>query len=250
MAVEHRAGKPYVLRRSRPCATRRSRSGSLAGPAATVVKRLRDADRLLTSRKASFRARAERFRPPLRLTFEWSDDRVLLGAGVEGIPQALASTSDPRHAAHLSIFRSAVHAKMRERYGDRVPLDEPVISPATIFLAAADHGRRARAPAAPHLPPGQEDPQVPSGRRIARSPRARPGFLGTFDRGSGGDCRCFADDYLALPHRERLVDIHRVTGWSRLGTRFVGFLLSELLPTAMPRAERDSSVFRVAAAPS
>ncbi|MEO8503390.1 MAG: molybdopterin-dependent oxidoreductase [Acidobacteriota bacterium] len=44
-------------------------------------------------------------------------------------------------------------------------------------------------------------------------------------------------DYLALPHRERVVDIHCVTGWSRLGTRFLGLPLSELLREARPTAE-------------
>ena len=36
-------------------------------------------------------------------------------------------------------------------------------------------------------------------------------------------------DYLALPRRERAVDIHCVTGWSRLGSRLRGVPLAELL---------------------
>jgi DMSO/TMAO reductase YedYZ molybdopterin-dependent catalytic subunit len=43
--------------------------------------------------------------------------------------------------------------------------------------------------------------------------------------------------YLALPHRERTVDIHCVTGWSRLGTRFLGLPLAEILAPAGPRPE-------------
>lgn len=35
-------------------------------------------------------------------------------------------------------------------------------------------------------------------------------------------------ELMALPQRERLVDIHCVTGWSRLGTRFTGIPLSVL----------------------
>jgi hypothetical protein len=35
--------------------------------------------------------------------------------------------------------------------------------------------------------------------------------------------------YLALPHRERVVDIHCVTGWTRLGARFEGIPLADLL---------------------
>jgi DMSO/TMAO reductase YedYZ molybdopterin-dependent catalytic subunit len=42
-------------------------------------------------------------------------------------------------------------------------------------------------------------------------------------------------DYLDLPHRERTIDIHCVTGWSRLGTRFLGLPLAHLLARAEPR---------------
>lgn len=44
------------------------------------------------------------------------------------------------------------------------------------------------------------------------------------------------NEYLALPHRERVVDIHCVTGWSRFGTRFLGLPLAELLAAAEPLA--------------
>ncbi len=43
-------------------------------------------------------------------------------------------------------------------------------------------------------------------------------------------------DYLALPHRERTVDIHCVTGWTRLGSRFEGVPLAEVLAPAHPDA--------------
>lgn len=39
-------------------------------------------------------------------------------------------------------------------------------------------------------------------------------------------------EYLALPHRERTVDIHCVTGWSRLESRLTGLPLAELLDRA------------------
>ncbi len=37
------------------------------------------------------------------------------------------------------------------------------------------------------------------------------------------------DDYLDLPHRERVADIHCVTGWTRLGLRLRGLPLADLL---------------------
>lgn len=43
-------------------------------------------------------------------------------------------------------------------------------------------------------------------------------------------------DYLALPLAERTVDLHCVTGWSRLDTRLSGVPLAELLGRALPRA--------------
>lgn len=42
-------------------------------------------------------------------------------------------------------------------------------------------------------------------------------------------------EFIELPQREREVDIHCVTGWSRLGTRFEGVPLSELLRRAEPQ---------------
>ncbi|MCB9553649.1 MAG: molybdopterin-dependent oxidoreductase [Myxococcales bacterium] len=41
-------------------------------------------------------------------------------------------------------------------------------------------------------------------------------------------------DYLALPHRELVMDIHCVTRWSRRATRFTGIPLAELLDRAEP----------------
>jgi len=40
------------------------------------------------------------------------------------------------------------------------------------------------------------------------------------------------DDWMALPRRRRVVDIHCVTGWSRLGSELGGLPLSELLERA------------------
>jgi len=35
----------------------------------------------------------------------------------------------------FDLTNPAVQAKLRERYGDRLPLDEPVISPASVFAS-------------------------------------------------------------------------------------------------------------------
>jgi hypothetical protein len=44
-------------------------------------------------------------------------------------------------------------------------------------------------------------------------------------------------DYLALPHRERVADLHCVTGWTRFATRLGGVPLAFLLERAGPLAE-------------
>lgn len=72
---------------------------------------------------------------PYDLYFEWSDARIYCSElvwkvyrdalGIElGVRQQLRE---------FDLADPAVKAKLRERYGSRVPLDEPVISPAAQF---------------------------------------------------------------------------------------------------------------------
>ncbi|MFZ5531577.1 MAG: YiiX family permuted papain-like enzyme [Pseudomonadota bacterium] len=72
---------------------------------------------------------------PYDLTFEWSDGRIYCSelvwklyksaAGIELAPLARLGSFDLSHPA--------VRAKLKERYGRKVPLDEPVIAPVAIF---------------------------------------------------------------------------------------------------------------------
>ena len=70
--------------------------------------------------------------------FEWSDDRIYCselvwkvfdrGAGIQvGLQQTMAD---------FDLSHPTVEAKVQERYGDRIPLDEVVVSPVAIFDAA------------------------------------------------------------------------------------------------------------------
>ncbi|HEY3516317.1 MAG TPA: YiiX family permuted papain-like enzyme [Gammaproteobacteria bacterium] len=105
-----------------------------------VAKRLRDADTRLTAetlrkmRAAGEQLAGKDYDP----YFEWSDERIYCselvwkiferGAGIElGGRQTIAA---------FDLSHPTVQAKLKERYGDRVPLDEVVISPAAIFAAA------------------------------------------------------------------------------------------------------------------
>jgi hypothetical protein len=102
-----------------------------------VVKRLRNANTVLNATGIDkLRTAALRFAGrPYDLTFEWSDDRIYCselvwkaydrGLGVDiGALQTLRD---------FNLTDPAVRAKMRERYGDTVPLNEPVISPVAMF---------------------------------------------------------------------------------------------------------------------
>jgi len=98
-----------------------------------VIQRL---NRPLTvAEQAALHQRAKAYvGKPYDLTFEWSDDRIYCSElvwklyrdalGIELAPLARLKNFD--------LTTPAVRAKLQERYGDRVPLDEPVIAPVAI----------------------------------------------------------------------------------------------------------------------
>jgi len=102
-----------------------------------VVKRLRDADRLLTpGGVATLRARTADFEGrPYDLTFEWSDQRIYCSELVWKLYQRALGVriGELQKIREFNLTDPAVRAKMRERYGDKVPMDEPVISPVAMF---------------------------------------------------------------------------------------------------------------------
>ena len=72
---------------------------------------------------------------PYDLTFEWSDDRIYCSelvwklykssSGLELAPLSMLGSFDLSHPA--------VKAKLKERYGTKIPMNEPVIAPVAIF---------------------------------------------------------------------------------------------------------------------
>jgi hypothetical protein len=102
-----------------------------------AIKRLKNADEILTSQTlAKMKAAGEAFTgKAYDLVFEWSDDKIYCselvwkiyqrGAGIElGELQKLGS---------FDLSDQRVRAKLKERYGSNIPLNETVISPAAIF---------------------------------------------------------------------------------------------------------------------
>jgi hypothetical protein len=102
-----------------------------------VLKRLRNADTVLDPgginrlHTAALRLAGR----PYDLTFEWSDDRIYCSELVwkaydRGLGIDIGALQTLRE---FNLTDPIVQAKMRERYGDSVPLNEPVISPVAMF---------------------------------------------------------------------------------------------------------------------
>ena len=102
-----------------------------------VVKRLRGSERVLTPQDvAKLRQVAASFQgKPYDLTFEWSDDRIYCSELVwkiydRGIGVRVGRLQRLRD---FDLSGPAVKTKMKERFGNHVPLDEMVISPGEMF---------------------------------------------------------------------------------------------------------------------
>ena len=104
-----------------------------------VVMRLRDADRLLTPRvQQRLLAVARQYEGrPYDLYFEWSDRRIYCSELVWKVYRRTLGRSlgQPQRLREFDLSHPLVRHKMRERYGNRVPLDEVVISPAAVYAS-------------------------------------------------------------------------------------------------------------------
>ncbi|MBK8726639.1 MAG: YiiX family permuted papain-like enzyme [Holophagaceae bacterium] len=102
-----------------------------------VAKRLRDADsRLTPAAMARMKKAGRRFLgKPYDLTFEWDDRRIYCSELVwkvykEGLGIEVGQLARLRD---FDLSNPVVRKKMHERYGNRVPGEMPVISPAAIY---------------------------------------------------------------------------------------------------------------------
>ena len=105
-----------------------------------VVKRLRNAESVLTpAALGKLRAEARRFAGrPYDLTFGWADDRIYCSELVwKAYDRALGiQIGGLQKVRDFNLSDPAVRAKMRERYGNNIPLDKPVISPVAMFQSS------------------------------------------------------------------------------------------------------------------
>jgi uncharacterized protein YycO len=130
-----RDGKPYVFEAIStvqytplPKWTARGEGGRF------VVKRLKRP--LTETEKSKIRTAARVYEgKPYDLYFEWSDQRIYCSELVWKIyDRALGvKLGELQKLREFDLTDAAVRAKMRERYGTNVPLDEPVISPGAQF---------------------------------------------------------------------------------------------------------------------
>ncbi len=102
-----------------------------------VIKRLRDADRVLTPQAVAklWKVAAKLQGKPYDLTFEWSDSRIYCSELVwkiydRGLGVAVGRLQKLRD---FDLSDPIVKSKMKERYGKAIPMDETVISPGEMF---------------------------------------------------------------------------------------------------------------------
>jgi hypothetical protein len=136
--VVHRHGKPYVFEAIDTVQyTPLDRWVARGTGSRYVVKRLRDADTWLTpAALQQLRTTADGFAGrQYDLHFGWSDDRIYCSELVWKAYERSLGVRIGRlqKVRDFDLSDPAVKAKMRERYGTRIPLDEPVISPVAMF---------------------------------------------------------------------------------------------------------------------
>ncbi|MCL2524371.1 MAG: YiiX family permuted papain-like enzyme [Betaproteobacteria bacterium] len=74
---------------------------------------------------------------PYDLAFEWSDDRIYCSELVWKLYQSATGLelAPLSRLGDFDLAHPAVKAKLKERYGTNIPINEPVVSPAAIFAS-------------------------------------------------------------------------------------------------------------------
>ena len=133
-----RAGKPFVFEAVSPVKYTALELWIARGAGGHyVVKRLKNSATLLTPlavRRLS-QAAAKFTGRPYDLGFAWSDDRMYCSEIVWKLFDRVlgVQVGELQKIRDFNLSDPAVRAKMRERYGTRIPMEEPVISPAAMF---------------------------------------------------------------------------------------------------------------------
>lgn len=102
-----------------------------------VIKRLENADQVLTTETIQkMKHEGEKFKGKnYDLTFEWSDDKIYCSELIWKVYQRATGIEIGKleKLSDFDLTNEAVKNKIKERYGDKIPMNETVISPAAIF---------------------------------------------------------------------------------------------------------------------
>lgn len=102
-----------------------------------VIKRLKNADQVLTPATiAKMKEVGNKFKGKnYDLTFEWSDEKIYCSELIWKIYQRATGLEIGRlqKLSEFDLSNEAVKNKMKERYGNHIPMNEIVISPVSIF---------------------------------------------------------------------------------------------------------------------
>ena len=104
-----------------------------------VVKRLKNSDAVLTEAGiAKMKSTGRKYLgKAYDLKFEWSDDKMYCSELVWKIYKETFNIEigKPERMGNFDLSDETVRKKARERYGDHIPEDEPVITPDAMFRA-------------------------------------------------------------------------------------------------------------------
>jgi uncharacterized protein YycO len=102
-----------------------------------VIKRLKNADQVLDAETLRrMKQEGEKLKGKnYDLTFEWSDEKIYCSELIWKIYQRATGIEIGKleRLSDFDLTNEAVKKIMNERYGDRIPLDELVVSPVAIF---------------------------------------------------------------------------------------------------------------------
>ncbi|MDR2790015.1 MAG: YiiX family permuted papain-like enzyme [Campylobacteraceae bacterium] len=102
-----------------------------------VVKRLKNADKILDAKTLTkLKNESEKFKgKSYDLIFEWSDERIYCSELVWKIYKRVVGleVGKLQKLGDFDLNSAAVKAKLKERYGKNIPLNETVISPSSMF---------------------------------------------------------------------------------------------------------------------
>ncbi|WP_343558687.1 YiiX family permuted papain-like enzyme [Sphingobacterium sp.] len=136
--IFHKDGKPYVLEAIQPVTVTGLTDWIARGKNKHyVIKRLREANKVLSADVLTKMKGigAEFLGRNYDATFEWSDNRIYCSELIWKIYQRGAGIEVGKleKLKDFDLSSAEVKSKLKERYGNRIPLEETVISPVSIF---------------------------------------------------------------------------------------------------------------------